>query len=266
MSDTKILRSTFAEAKSTGKVIIYPCGVVDVQASTSPMFGMSGWEKAEDYAHPKPLPLAGEKHSRKCIDPQGEDTERAMRRARGKLRRIALSNSFRWFVTLTIDPSKVDSHDGAAVVKKLNAWCSNMVQRKGLCYVLVPERHKKGGIHFHGFFNDCVEAVDSGHKDRQGHTIYNLPQWSLGFTTAIELYDDYQKAVAYVCKYIGKQGEKPAGRWYYSGGNLQAPQVEYCDLSSRELLEQYGQRAYEVQLPGKQLVIINGLGGDDFGL
>ena len=82
-----------------------------------------------------------------------------MRRARGKLRRLALANEFRWFVTLTIDPQKCDSFDGAAVVKKLNAWCSNMVQRKGLRYILVPERHKDGALHFHGFFNDALEAV-----------------------------------------------------------------------------------------------------------
>jgi hypothetical protein len=134
-----------------------------------------------------------------------------------------------------------------------------MVQRKGLKYILVPERHKKGGIHFHGFFNDCLEVVDSGHTDKQGHTIYNLPQWSLGFTTAIELYDDYSRAVGYVCKYVGKQGEKPAGRWYYSGGDLKEPEVEYLDISPDDLHEAFPGRSFEFATPVSKMVVTNGV-------
>lgn len=252
-----IYRTQKQSVKHYAKIISYPCGTMDIIASSDPDFGDSGWELSEDYSKP------GKNHTksdqRKSSDPKSEDLERSMRRARAKLRRIALANDFRWFVTLTLDPSKVDSHDGAAVVKKLNAWCSNMVQRRGLKYILVPERHKKGGIHFHGFFNDCMEIVDSGHMDRQGHAIYNLPQWSLGFTTAIELYDDYQKAVGYVCKYIGKQGDKPAGRWYYSGGDLKEPHVDYMEISPAELAEMYPDKVLTFYPPGKQIAVVNGI-------
>lgn len=252
-----IYRTEKHSVKHYAKIISYPCGVADIIASTEPDFGPAGWELSEDYSHPKSRIKS--ETVRKSADPEAEDRERSMRRARAKLRRLALSNDFRWFVTLTLDPSKVDSHDGAAVVKKLNAWCSNMVQRHGLKYILVPERHKKGGIHFHGFFNDCLSVVDSGHMDRQGHTVFNLPQWSLGFTTAIELYDDYQKAVGYVCKYVGKQGEKPAGRWYYSGGDLVEPSVDYLELSPAELKAEFGGRAMLLDLPGKQIAVVNGI-------
>jgi hypothetical protein len=61
--------------------------------------------------------------------------------------------------------------------------------------------------------------------------VYNLPSWGYGFTTALELYGDYHAAVAYVCKYIGKQTEKIGGRWYYSGGALGAPEVDLLDIS-----------------------------------
>jgi hypothetical protein len=238
------------------KIYTYPCGVQDIVASSSPDFGTKGWE--ESGANAKLRAPAGA-HERKSSDPKGEDLERSMRRARAKLRRLALANEFRWFVTLTIDPEKCDSFDGKAVVKKLNAWCSNMVQRNGLRYILVPERHKSGRIHFHGFFNDCVTAVDSGHMDRQGHKVYNLPQWSLGFTTAIELYDDYQKAVGYICKYVGKQGEKPAGRWYYSGGALAEPATTYAEISPAELVEEYGEKAFLLYPPGRQMAVVNGI-------
>ncbi len=44
--------------------------------------------------------------------------------------------------------------------------------------------------------------------------MYNLPQWTLGFTDrARQLYGDYHAAVGYCCKYIGKQdAERPLGR------------------------------------------------------
>ena len=250
------LRGDLHSIKHYAKIIKYPTGEVDIIASSEPVFGSSGWESSEDYSRPKnyiPVTKTQKKES------DQDDINRSMRRARSKLRRLALANDFRWFVTLTLDPSKVDSHSGADVVKKLNAWCSNMVQRKGLKYILVPERHKKGGIHFHGFFNDCLEVVDSGHTDKQGHKIYNLPQWSLGFTTAIELYDDYSRAVGYVCKYVGKQGEKPAGRWYYSGGALKEPEVEFADISPDDLREMFPKQSFEFYTPVSKMAVVNGI-------
>ena len=271
-----IYRTDKSEVKHFGKVYTYPCGIMDIFASSEPIFGEKGWEKSGDKAKLQTRSEARERGS----EAKAEDIERSMRRARGKLRRLALANDFKYFVTLTLDPAKVDSHDGEAVVKKLNAWCSNAVQRHGLRYILVPERHKKGGIHFHGFFNDAFAALDSGtirvpwaKKPRRprseaertewleagGRIVYNLPGWSLGFTTAMELYGDYPAAVAYVCKYIGKDGTKPAGRWYYSGGDLVEPSVEYVEISPAGLVEDYGDRAMVIYPPGKQIAIVNGI-------
>jgi hypothetical protein len=274
-----IFRTEERNIKHTGKITIYPCGVVDFMAASERIFGPKGWELADKWEKPK---VARERASieRGKPEPQAEDLERSMRRAKGKLRRLALANDFRYFVTLTLDPAKVDSHDGAAVVKKLNAWASNAVQRHGLKYILVPERHKKGGIHFHGFFNAALPAVDSGtirvpwakkpRKPRSaaeraewlaagGQIVYNLPGWALGFTTAMELYGDYPAAVAYVCKYIGKDGTKPAGRWYYSGGDLVEPAVEYVEILPQDLEDFYGDRALVITPPGKRVTIVNGV-------
>ena len=153
--------------------------------------------------------------------------DRAMRRARARVRDIALSNPFSHFVTLTLAPDQVDRYDPGAIGKRLRVWLDNQVRRKGLCYVLVPERHKDGAIHYHGFFNDALTYTDSGHRDDKGHPIFNIPAWSFGFTTAIPIYGNYPQAVSYVCKYIGKQGEKIGGRWYLSGGSLQGPEIQY---------------------------------------
>ena len=237
------------------KIYMYPGGIRDIVASTSPDFREKGWEAAEDYSRPKEARRLRDKTSAGA----SEDLERSRRRARGRVRRLALANDFRWFVTLTLDPAKIDRYDPQEVVRKLSQWCSNQVKRRGMKYILVPERHKDGALHFHGFFNDCLEAVDSGHKDKQGHAIYNLPGWTLGFTAAVEVYGDYAGAVAYVCKYIGKQGDKPAGRWYYSGGALAEPEVIYADLGVDEVEETFGGRAFSLNVPGRKIVVVNGI-------
>lgn len=159
--------------------------------------------------------------------------DRSRRRARAKVRDLALSNRFSWFVTLTLDQARVNRYDLSSFQRVLTRWLDNAVRRRGLQYILVPERHKDGAIHFHGFFSEAaMEMVDSGHTDAAGHPIFNCKAWPYGFSACIRIYGNYAQAVSYVCKYIGKQGEKPGGRWYYSGGGLQKPQIVYGILDN----------------------------------
>lgn len=254
----------------TARVKYYPGGRADVLVCDRPIFGGSGWEDARGHK----AKASRQKHQ----EGEGGDTARAVRRARAQVRDLALCTPFRWFVTLTLDKARVDRYDPKEVTRHLNHWLDNQVRRKGLAYVLVPERHKDGAIHFHGFFNDALEAVDSGTLSLPGggrprrprsaaqraqwledgaHPVYNLPAWSWGFTTAIELYGDYQAAVGYVCKYIGKEQaispngdmepQKIGGRWYYSGGALGRPEVRFADLGLRDAMEMPG--AYRFDLP-----------------
>lgn len=155
---------------------------------------------------------------------------RAQRRARVSIRDLTLCNSWMYFVTLTLDPKLINRYDPVIVVRKLSYWLDNHVRRDGLAYVLVPELHKDGAIHFHGFFNEALEGIDSGHKDSQGHAVYNLPSWGWGFSTAIALYGDREAAINYTCKYVTKAPEKIGGRWYYSGGRLERPKTSWHDV------------------------------------
>lgn len=257
----------------------YPHGEVDIICASDKIFMPEGYENSEDYTRPgrEGLPPAGREKGKKS---EGDDRLRSMRRARANLRRLALANDFRYFVTLTLDGEKIDRYDGSAIVRALGQWCDNMVRRHGLRYVLVPERHKDGAFHFHGFMaGDGLDAVDSGTIDMDGwkkprrprseaqreqwlagggRIVYNLPQWSLGFTTAIELYGTYSQAVGYVCKYIGKQdAERPLGRWYYSGGALDKPGKTYAALDFRGLAEDYRAEAVELDIPGSKLLVIH---------
>lgn len=225
------------------------------------------------------LELCGKEASRprrRCGD---GDIARSARRASAALRRLCHCANFKYFVTLTLDASHIDRYDVPAIVRRMSQWCDNRVRRKGLCYILVPERHKDGALHFHGLFNDALPVVDSGtitksnfkkpRKPRSvrqrdmwlsdgGHVVYNLPDWTLGFTTAIGLYDDYGKAINYVTKYIHKQcdGGKIAGRWYYHGGSFGEPIANYCDLHIWDIMDENRQGDYYIfDVPAAGLVL-----------
>lgn len=243
------------------KILEYPDGSYDIMAASRPVF------KPEAAKAPrKPRKPQEEGQEQRIPKRKATDLERAQTRARAAVRRLALANEFRWFVTLTIDPEKIDSYDAAVCSKHLGQWLSNRVKRSGLKYVIVPELHKSGRIHYHGLMNDVLEAVESGHTDSEGHTVYNLPEWDYGFTTAIELYGDYHAAVGYCCKYIGKGSTKIGGRWYYSGGDLAKPVEKFVDIQAWELLEmqteefkeQYGQ-GWTKATPSGLFAGINGM-------
>ena len=262
---------------SNAIIYTYPHGETDIICANGKIFTPPGWEDFSDWSQrdsAKPAPRQEGKKS------EGDDRLRSMRRARANLRRLALANDFEYFVTLTLDPARVDRYDPAAIMKTMNRWLDNMVRRHGLRYILVPERHQDGAFHFHGFFSgDGLEAVDSGtikrpgmkqpkrprskaERDRWlnegGRIVYNLPQWPLGFTTAMTLYGEYSGAVAYVCKYVGKQdGERPMGRWYYSGGPLAKPEKQYAALDYRDLMQEYAGSAVEFEIPGSKIAVVH---------
>lgn len=280
------------EIRHNQRIKEYPQGFLEVMTCSRPLFREPGYEPEGFWSelprtrqHNSDTKAAeaneGEPDEAVSESNKAENVRRAVRRAKQNLRDLALCNEMKYFVTLTLDQAAIDRYDMAAITRKLNAWCSNQVQRSGLAYILVPERHKDGAIHFHGFINDAMEVVDSGtlsvpwaKKPRRprskaqraewlakgGHVVYNLPGWPLGFTTAIELYGDPIAAVNYCCKYVGKQQagdgsgeagsvslpEKIGGRWFYHGGCRNRPEVRYedVDFDGMELFD--GAFAWEV--------------------
>lgn len=265
----------FLEVLTCSRAVFREPGVIPQSYWYNALRKMCGDKERSDSEPPK-IPAEAVSEVNKA-----ENVRRAVRRAKQNLRDLALCNEMKYFVTLTLDQAVIDRHDMAAITRKLNAWCSNQVQRSGLAYILVPERHKDGAVHFHGFINDAMEVVDSGtlslpwaKKPRRprskaqraewlakgGHVVYNLPGWPLGFTTAIALYGDPIAAVNYCCKYVGKQQagessgeagspslpEKIGGRWFYHGGCRNKPDVSYADVDFDAMPIFDGSFAWEV--------------------
>lgn len=173
-------------------------------------------------------------------EPDEDGVRRAASRARKQVYELCACNDLDLFFTLTLDKELIDRYDYKAAVRKFGQWADNQVRRRGLKYVAVPELHKDGAVHFHGLCNSAaVRLVDSGKKSK-GQTVYNLPGWRLGFTTAIPLYGERNAAAHYVAKYISKQhgtnGGTIGGRYFYHGGDLMHAKCiyEHADFDALE--------------------------------
>lgn len=252
-----------------GRLKAHRNGVTEILSASARIFREPGWEERPD-GRTHVLPSwrdvdVGDMSSYEIARLEeleaaqaADNLLRAKRRAKTAVRDYALNTPMRYFLTLTFAPDKVDRYDVRVTVRRFGQWMSNQVKRRGIAYVAVAEHHKDGAIHFHALVTDGLEMVDSGtvippeggrpRKPRSaaqraawtasgGHVVYNVPGWSYGFSTALELYGDYQAAVGYVTKYITKAEEKIGGRWYYSGGALGRPEVSFFDTDFDALRE-----------------------------
>lgn len=147
----------------------------------------------------------------------------SVKRAKDNIFDIAYLNESEWkyFITFTLDKSKIDRYDRGVLKKYMLQWLKNQVKRKGLKYLIVPEYHKDKAIHFHGLINDCdFTFLDSGKVDKSGRKIFNVKDWRLGFTTAILLDEEKINLCKYIVKYVSKDVQKIFGNFYLAGGHL----------------------------------------------
>lgn len=167
-----------------------------------------------------------------------------MRRAKGKIFDIALSNEWSYMITLTLDKDKIDRFDSKAVIKPFSKWLNNMVTRRGLKYLIVPELHEDGAIHFHGLINDSLNLVDSGTvkvpskqfkkplkkstalkygyslSDPNVRTVFNIQDYKLGFSTAVRIDNNVESVSKYMTKYTCKNFQKIFGQSFFAGGDI----------------------------------------------
>ncbi|MEG2923879.1 MAG: hypothetical protein RR848_05350 [Oscillospiraceae bacterium] len=169
-------------------------------------------------------------------DTSNECRSDSVKRARDRCFEIAYANDFKYFVTLTLDQSKISRTDLKPIYNALKNWLSNGVQRRDMQYIVCPEYHADGNaVHFHGLCNGNLPLVDSGTVIVQGYekpisikkaarlgldgkTVYNLDNWLYGFSTVIQLDENKDAVAKYILKYITKEQSKIFGKFYFSGG------------------------------------------------
>lgn len=143
-------------------------------------------------------------------------------RARSKVREYGLCNDWDYFLTLTLNPDKHDRFDLQAFKKSLSQWVRDYRKKHGvsLQYLLIPEQHKNGAWHMHGFIMglplDHLElfSVEDKlpyyilEKLKKGEPIYSWPAAAdkFGFLN-VEPIRNRERAVNYITKYITKDLE-----------------------------------------------------------
>ena len=75
-------------------------------------------------------------------------------------------------------------------------------------YLLIPELHKSGAVHFHGLLGnvpaDFVEAANPKNGKpviRHNRQVYNLTEWEYGFSDCEEI-ESPERAASYITKYV----------------------------------------------------------------
>ena len=161
--------------------------------------------------------------------------ESSLSRARRVLLELALCNPWDYFCTFTISKDKHDRSDLAAWYKKFSQWLRDQ-RKKGLeiSYVFVPERHKDGAWHCHGFMRGNMELVSFAQERSEGRVLpdklvkCDFLDWpayrdKFGFCS-FGLVKNPVAAGFYITKYLTKDLDRSVsslgGKMYYASQGL----------------------------------------------
>lgn len=180
--------------------------------------------------------------------------------ARNRLVNLIKANpEFCYFFTGTFDPKKWNRKD----FKKLHASLTRWLRRRGIKYILIPEPHKDGSIHFHGFFDDSIEPFltefDRSKKLPKritdalddGRTVLNCPAYADMFGwVSIEKIRNLEACAVYAAKYVSKCFDEDGTRFsyhrYFTSLHLKRP---FETFPTAERLEGHEPTRYSSQIP-----------------
>lgn len=173
---------------------------------------------------------------------QEERTRQQMYAIRRKIKGYALSNDFHWFVTLTFDPKKIDSFHYETAKDTLLKWCRKMrdecrEKNKSFDYLMIPELHKSGAVHFHGLLGDIPAKFEKAVNPKTGmplirhdRQVYNLTKWKSGFSDCEEI-ESPERAASYITKYVTSalltDKQMYQKKRYFNSQGLAKPDVSY---------------------------------------
>lgn len=134
----------------------------------------------------------------------------SIRRSKTAITDFVLSNDFSLFVTFTFDQAKIDRSNQQECRKKISKWLNNQTSNNNIKYIIVPELHKDGNIHFHALTTELNIKIATNPNNGQtivknNKPVYNITNYKLGNTVAQYITDnDKQTVTNYLTKYITK--------------------------------------------------------------
>lgn len=214
-------------------------------------------------------------------------------RARNKILEYVLCNEFVFFVTLTLDPGKYDRQNLGQFNHDLSIFIRDYNKRKDadIKYLFIPERHKDGCWHIHGFIMglpyDRLELFDiNGEKPlpryivekmKKGYLLYNFPAYEKKFGYNIfEPIRNKKASVLYMSKYLTKdisRNVKALGNHlYYCSKGLKKAEIikkgQFLDSNYQfDFSNEYGGQSFFDILSDDELEDIkNKIGGEPIAL
>ena len=165
--------------------------------------------------------------------------------SKNRIYNIARSNTWQWFITLTFDRNNNDSSDYEIVTRRLKTFLNHLQQRKcpDMKYLIVPELHAdKEHYHFHGLLSnvDNLRFCFSGKFDKKENPIFNILDWTYGFTTATQV-KDTNRASSYITKYVTKDIDLKLKnkKRYLCSRNIDRTEPEFMMMYEEDFLEVY---------------------------
>lgn len=154
----------------------------------------------------------------------------SLARSRSKVLQLGCNNHWDYFVTLTVSPqSSVDRFDIKGVTNSLLKFFDNYKQRRSSSfkYLVVPECHKNGAVHFHGLFANInpkdLKVNEFGYLDF-------VPYCKKYGFCSLSAVKDSLACANYICKYIckdmlGGTAPEPGTHLYYSSRGLNTDEL-----------------------------------------
>jgi hypothetical protein len=143
----------------------------------------------------------------------------SVQRSKAIIREYAHCNDFNYFVTFTFDDEKIDRYDYNLIKQKLTRFFNNYKNKKqqNFKYLIVPEFHKDGAIHFHGLLYIDEEELT---ENENGYLTWLRYQKRFGYISLSKIVDK-DKTANYITKYVTKDialAEKYKNRYFCSSG------------------------------------------------
>lgn len=179
-------------------------------------------------------------------------------RSKNSIFGYAMCNDWDFFATFTLNPKLHDRFDINSFYKKFTKFINNYNRKldNNIKYLLVPERHKNGAWHMHGFLKnipiDDLKKFQLSekipmylkNKIKSGSDIFSWVSYSrkFGFND-LEFINDKTKASIYITKYITKDmlniKNYPNKHLYYCSKGLNKPKkIDVCPLNDTPI--EYG--------------------------
>lgn len=161
-------------------------------------------------------------------------------RAKSKIREYALNKNFNAFCTFTFSSRDWDRRDYNACKKAITEYMYRDLELTS--WLLVPELHKDGSIHFHGLIyiekKRCTYGYTKFSRKGVAFQHYYLPCVNQMFgRNDIQFFETEDKlaaigAVTYICKYLSKDVFTAFGLSYFCARNMKK-NILWCKLELR---------------------------------